>query len=744
VDRTEASIAPARGGDRTDRRHRCRVPVGRMLFVLVVVGLSLAGAWSVPTAEGATRPKSPAPGGGSQPALTLLAPPTIAGPTSPFTVRLAVSGAVPLSDLTLSVTVYSPLHDITSFDETLGGTPVGSVATGSQAPITLSSLPPDPDHQNGVDLSVPVAAGGVAGTGTGPFTVDLQCQVGSCGGVYPVRLALTDTVTDTVTSRLLTYLAYTDAAADIEPLRFALVVPMALAPGSPASGAAPAVTPSALRTLTDVMAALSGTRSTVPVTLAPSPATVAALDASRPARSALAALVALTAGTDRQTLCGPFVPVDASAVVAARSEAGTELAEQVRRGAQVLDSVPGLHTGGCADDAWVTNATLDPPALAALGGLGYNDVVIPPAAVAGPAPSNTPTRRFTLTGGPKTASAILSDPSLSALLESTSGDPALAASQLLAELELDYYEAQNTPQGRGVVAAPAPDWHPNPTVLADVVTGLEGNPMVDAVTLATLFSDVPVGQDVLGVAQPSSRRPAAVNVPTGLPVAALEAARSRWTGFSAAVSGTSAGATVATALGDFLLAAESQQLTPVQQSAATLHFAAALDQQLALLSITSRQVRLTASAGSVPITVIKNTAYPVKAVLTVTSANIAFSAGGNQVPNSECRAPVVTNSAGRSSVSTQCTFVHGTNAVYIEMRSRVSGDFRMSITLDSPEGGLQLAGGQVTVRSMSTSAVAIALSVAAGAVLLGWWGRTVRRSRRSRRGAHRQGAGDKP
>jgi hypothetical protein len=75
------------------------------------------------------------------------------------------------------------------------------------------------------------------------------------------------------------------------------------------------------------------------------------------------------------------------------------------------------------------------------------------------------------------------------------------------------------------------------------------------------------------------------------------------------------------------------------------------------------------------------------------------------------------------------------------MRSRVSGDFRMSIALNSPHGGLQLAGGQVTVQSTSTSAVAIALSVAAGAVLLGWWGRTVWRNRRTRRGAHRMRSG---
>ncbi len=169
-------------------------------------------------------------------------------------------------------------------------------------------------------------------------------------------------------------------------------------------------------------------------------------------------------------------------------------------------------------------------------------------------------------------------------------------------------------------------------------------------------------------------------------------------------------------------------------------FDEALNQQAAVLSITSRQVRLTARTGSVPITVIKTASYPVAAVLTLTSDKIAFSSGSAQVPNTECATPVVTDVAGRSSVSTRCTFIHGTNAVYIEMRSRVSGDFRMSATLTSPEGGLELASGQVTVRSMSTSAVAIALSAAAGAVLLGWWGRTVWRSRRTRRGAHRRGA----
>jgi hypothetical protein len=475
---------------------------------------------------------------------------------------------------------------------------------------------------------------------------------------------------------------------------------------------------------------------------------VAALTQDRrpKARAALASLVALAGAAGRQTLCGTYVPVDADSLVTPALGGSTELAAQLRRGAEVLSAVPGLHTDGCVDNAWMTSGTLSAPTVNALSALGVNDVVVPPGAVAGPGPSTTPVRRFSIVGAPQATTGILSDPGLTGLLQGTARrDAALAADQFLAEIELDYYEAPNTPEGRGVVVAPPVDWQANTEVVADVLSGLVGNPMIDPVTLATLFSDtagVPVGGTVGATPQAASRRMAASDAP-GLPGPSIRTARSRLTGFASAVAGSGPGAVVATGLGDFLLGTEAQDLTEAERHVAIVHFDAALAQQLALLSITSRQVRLTASAGSVPITVIKNAAYPVKAVLTLTSANIAFSAGGAQVPNSECAPPVVTDVGGRSSVSTLCTFVHGTNAVYIEMRSRVSGDFRMSIALDSPRGGLQLAGGQVTVRSMSTSAVAIALTAVAGAVLLGWWGRTVWRSRRSRRGAHRQRAADR-
>ena len=77
-----------------------------------------------------------------------------------------------------------------------------------------------------------------------------------------------------------------------------------------------------------------------------------------------------------------------------------------------------------------------------------------------------------------------------------------------------------------------------------------------------------------------------------------------------------------------------------------------------------------------------------------------------------------------------------TNAVYLDMRARATGDFRLDVTFTSPAGGLVLASTHVTVRSVSTSLVAVGLSAAAVVVLLVWWGRTVWRRHPAARGAH--------
>ncbi len=70
-----------------------------------------------------------------------------------------------------------------------------------------------------------------------------------------------------------------------------------------------------------------------------------------------------------------------------------------------------------------------------------------------------------------------------------------------------------------------------------------------------------------------------------------------------------------------------------------------------------------------------------------------------------------------------------TKVVYVHVRTRASGTVRMDVALRSPDGLLQLATGEISVRSTATSVVGIVLSIGAIAVLLVWWVRTSRKRR---------------
>jgi Flp pilus assembly protein TadB len=70
-------------------------------------------------------------------------------------------------------------------------------------------------------------------------------------------------------------------------------------------------------------------------------------------------------------------------------------------------------------------------------------------------------------------------------------------------------------------------------------------------------------------------------------------------------------------------------------------------------------------------------------------------------------------------------------------QARTSGDrLPIDVSLHTQNGQLLLAHTVLTVHSTSISFVGVALTVLAGAVLLVWWGRTWRRSRRQRPRAH--------
>jgi hypothetical protein len=767
VNRTEPRQASARGGDHAlrtvapDPPHRPLRSGGLRLALAtgLCVGAVLVATLPGPSASASGEPTVRAAGSATHVGdnLTLVRQSPWVGPRPPnqdLTLGLRITSRAPRSALSLTVSVYHHLTTRSAFTETLGGKGLGAVLARSPS-IPVSSLPTD--GQGVTTLTIPVEGDTTpaASTTKGSWLAQLGCAPGSCADVYPVKINLADAAlagasgTQPGTSasgapgsapseaQLVTYLVYDDPSSSSQPLRFALVIPLGLAPPvAGRNGQAAAPNGPALARLDGLLGAI-GSSGVVPLTLIPDAATVAWLQSTNHTRT-VSTLDALSDSPARLTLAQSFVPVDATGLVDAGL--GAELDAQLARAATVLG--PGGAAIRTSRGTWVASAPVDQTTLDRLAS-AYDRVVVPQGGVSGPSGPLTITQPFSLTTGKGAApTAMVSDAGLAAQLDAAgSVDPALTAEQLFADLSLIYYERPNLrgPTGaaalRGVAAVAPFAWAPDPTFLTAVLAGLLGNPVVEPVTLDQLFAQVAVGADD----QPTTRRPASGSG-SGLPARALRAARARESSFAAVATGAPAGAVVVQRLDDLLLAAESDALSARRQTSAVAGFNAALDHQLSLLSVRSDTIRLTASAASVPITVVRNTTYPVTVEIHLTSDKLQFPAGRAPAPGAVCHFPTVQSSAGRSTYSASCLLDHTTNAVYVNMRARTSGDFRLDVTLTSPGGGLFLAGGHLTVRSISTSAVAIVLSAVAGLVLLAWWGRTLWRGKWGRRGSHARGA----
>jgi hypothetical protein len=722
VDRTYVGIARARDGIRTpdrrtpDRRtpdggapgragpsRRRRLAGVGALAVVATLATVPGGPLTAPAAHAATSKLAATSAqagasGTSGAALTLLGQTAFVTPGGAFSLRLGLSPKVP-STATLSVTVYTRVTSRSALAEAFAGTVPGSVLAGS-APLQVSSLPPDP--RGGVTVEIALGAGGPAPAVPGStFSADLGCTAGSCGGVYPVRVSLT--AGSSTKNQLTTALVFEDPPSSTQRLRVALLAPLALpATAASAGGTLPPTDQGALTSLGDLVGAL-GAHPEVPVTLLPSPQAMAALavDPRPRARQVLTSVQSLAASPSHQTVAGPYAAVDAAALVGAALPA--ELGDQVQRGAQTLAGAGVRAIGG----TWVAWSPVDEATLGTLAALGATHAVLPETSITG-APSHlTPTQPVSVSTGRAAAMTVAeADPTLAAHLAAASGPEAvLAANQLLADLALAYYEEPNLDTPRGVVALAPASWSPDGAFVDATLAGLTANPVLEPVTLTTWFSEVPGGHV-------ATTRRTTSDAGNTLPARAIRSVRGRVDAFATAVSDPA----VARGLGDLILAAESSLLRPARQSAGIAGAGAALDAQLRLLNTTADTIRLTSSTAHVPITILKAAPYSVTAVMVLSSDKLLFPTGNTRT----------------------VLLSRATNAVYVDMKARSAGVFKVTVSLTSPTGGLVMDSRQLTVRSMSTSTVAIVLSLGAVAVLLAWWAQTSwrRRGARSRRGAH--------
>ena len=706
------------------RRNPLHLGTGARTVLAMVLGLLFATAGAAGTA-GATSGTVATTAAG--PPLVLVSQSPWVAQNGSFDLKLRLgSGVPPPSQLGVSVSVYPCLSSISAFDQSVNSTvgPAGSPIDATRSPLAVSSLPALAPGE--FDLSMPVYVGHGFTAPAGQFGIDLPTVGNQCGdapsGVYPVRIQLTDTTTGQSVGGFTTHLIFTGTPATTQRLRVAVVLPVATtltaarAPSSvhlttrPTAALAPP-SPGATSALAATVAAIAEAHPSVAVTLETSPQTVAEL-ATTGHQSTVAELASLAdSPLVHEFTSAPYVPVNASGLVGAGL--GSELTLQIGRGSQVLDTYLPRPASPQPVSAWITNDGVDPATLSLLETDGYRQLVVPSSSVPG-APTNAssavPFPLSPSSGNPLVA--VAADADLASRFTGAPGNPAVAASQLVAELAQIYFEKPNDNSPRIVAAVAPTGWADDPTFVATLLGALDGNPLVQPVTAATLFTVVPTG-----TCRTACRSAVGAGA-DALPTTAIRTQRQRIDGLAGAASAPSARA-LTTQLGDLVLAGESERLRSVQQAGVLHNTGLAVNAQLSQLQVAGDQsITLTSQRGRVPVTITSSAPYPVTGTLTLSSDKLLFPDGQTK----------------------QVTVVPGiTNPFYFNVETRASGLFKVGVTLDAPAGGVTLASGQVSVRSTATSVVGIVLSVGAVVVLVVWWLRTSRKRRRERR---RLAAGD--
>jgi hypothetical protein len=725
---------PRVGGPRGER-HATTTGVMAVIAALVTLATGAGTAAGSAGAVPAGSVTQLAATGGSAPALTLEAQSAWVGPNSSFDLRLKPrtgASSPPTSELGLTVSVYACLSSVSGFDQSVGsGLPSGGIISSTPSPLPLNGLPTTSDGS--IELSMPVVVGSDSGAATGPdsFTIDLrqsdsECQAYPSGGVFPVRVELVNTTSGQAVGGFTTHLVFADTGPGNQRLRVAVVLPVhtPVSPAAeprpqqlvrrPSAALAPVSDPAVDRVTATVAAIARYPRA--PVTVEASPQTLSVLDGSGATRPVVTQLAALSSPpfTDQIT-ASPYAPVNAAGLVA--GGLGDELSAQVTRGSAVLSAL-GVHSTSPAAGAlgpWITNDSLTTAALSQLQASGYGQVVLPAGSVSSTPTNGSTTEPFQLATTHATpVTAVASSADLAARFVGSPGNPVLAAHQLVAELAQIYYEKPNDVTPRATVVVAPNSWNEDPSFVDALLSALTANPILEPVTASQLLASIPVANCRDGC------RLVGGGGSGGLPVVAIRRQRSRVDGFASAATGATA-RSLALQMGDVVLAGESETLKAGQQTTVIRNAGLAVDAQLSQLTVSGdRTVTLTSQQGTLQVTVVSTAPYPVTAVVTLTSDKLLF-------PN------------GTTQWSQQATLLGGvtgaghTNVVPVAVRTRASGVFNVDIVMHSPAHRLELASGEMSVRSTATSVVGIVLTVGALAVLIVWWVRTSLRRRRQRR-----------
>jgi hypothetical protein len=652
-------------------KHACRLAT--VLLLAVTVG------------QPAARAQQPAAPG----RMTFVAQTPWVGTGGDFLLRVHVDRPTGASILEFGLTVFPAVATRSEFGETLSDQ-MGDSALVALQPVPLAGLRPEANGD--VVLTIPVRDPSLP---RDPSRVLLPPR----DGVYPVRVELRDRLAGTVVDRFVTHLLHTPELHATPKLGVSLVFPV---------HAAPALQPDGSRalpdgdTLTAMAQGVDAVRAT-PFTLAPTPETVAALAASNDAKAKALLASLKAAAAERTTLNGPYVPTNLAALTGSGLDG--EVASQLDRGGSTLVDVLG---GRLDSRTIVPDEALDPNVIDVLAGRGF-DRMLTGESLLTPIPDQkiTLTRPFVLTGRRTRVQAVAADAGLASHFNAR-GNQALLAYQMLADLSVIYLDRPGDDQRRGVAAVAPRDWRPTRQFLEVLTTGLALSPIVEPISLETLFAAVPTARDDTGAAM--VRKPATPN-PGSLAEVASDLRQSR-RNLDSLGSVLGSGNTTSAVVEEHLLVAESSDLKTRRQREPYVTSADRLiEQELAEIQMPEgRSITLTARTGEIPVTFKNNTGKPVRVVVRVESDKLDFPRGTVQ--------------------NLELTRLNTTER--FPVIARASGAFPIRITLESPDGHLVVGRARITVRSTAASGASLIVAMGAATFLAVWWGRNAMKGRRAR------------
>ncbi len=522
--------------------------------------------------------------------------------------------------------------------------------------------------------SAPRSCGGVAPR------LHLACSSNGCGGVYPLRYAVT------IGSSTLTKwsLLSVQSSSVAKPLQVTLVVP---------------VTQRALRRPGHFVRVLDtlGHFPSAAVTLGLNYSVLAdiQLNAAR-GPSWVSALDRALESPVHRVIDAPGDDIDFAGL--ARNHLSSQVGEQFTLTDQLLATM----TKHYMDDPVLLSGAQSPESLAALDRAGYNQVVIPETDLS-EAPSSTLTwgAPFHVTGAGG-LSALSDDAPLSLLTHDTSIEPGRRAAMVLATLAFLHYEAPYAQSSRSVVIE-VPLNETSNAFLADLLSGFAGNPFSQLSSLSPSFSPSLVGAN----GAPSARTLAtsATSTWSSHNVSSLLSLIGEVNSFAQSVKTSN----IATVLRVAVASAETRG-GPVARQNEINAATRLLNAQLAQFSIDQSTITLAGSGTELPITIISHLHYTVGAVVRLVTDRATFPKGD----------------------AVAVTLNSPTESLRIPVSNARGSSLTLQVLLTTPNGQVVLARTAIQVRIAGTSVVGYLLTFASLLVLALWWWRTVRRRPKGR------------